>query len=314
MTLAVVALGSNLGDRLGFLRIGLAGLRRLGNIKGISSLYETAPVGGPEQEPYLNAVVAVETAADAMSVLAALQGIEGEAGRVREERWGPRTLDLDLILYDDEAIATEQLTVPHPRAAERRFVLEPLAEVIPDARIGVTPVNDLLAGMADQKVVRVAGPWETELVFVGSGRPWILAQFGLGAIWGVVLLVTGKLDMGWPARVLGLTLAVGGIMLLLAAVRALGSAMTADPIPKAASLIESGPFQVVRHPTYSGVLLILVGFSVAFGSWPAGVVAFLLAAFFFAKAQFEERHLRILYPEYAAYSERVKARLIPYLV
>ena len=128
---AFVALGSNLGDREGFLRGALA---ELGTIVAESHVYETDPVGGPDdQGPYLNMVVEVETTLDPFALLRRCQRIEAEAMRQRVVRWGPRTLDVDVILYEGVEIQSEELTLPHPRFAERRFVLAPLAEVAPDA-------------------------------------------------------------------------------------------------------------------------------------------------------------------------------------
>lgn len=127
---AYVALGSNLGDRESYLRLGVTGL---GHVTAMSSVYETAPVGGPEdQGAYLNMVVEVETSLDPFALLRRCQLIESEAMRQRVVRWGPRTLDVDIIQFGDVAIESEDLVVPHPRFAERRFVLEPLAEIAPD--------------------------------------------------------------------------------------------------------------------------------------------------------------------------------------
>jgi 2-amino-4-hydroxy-6-hydroxymethyldihydropteridine diphosphokinase len=98
-------------------------------------VYETAPIGGPEQGPFFNAVVVIETAHTPHGLLRALFVIERSRGRVRDTRWGPRTLDLDLILWDRRPISEPGLAVPHPRMLDRRFVLEPLLEVWPDARM-----------------------------------------------------------------------------------------------------------------------------------------------------------------------------------
>jgi 2-amino-4-hydroxy-6-hydroxymethyldihydropteridine diphosphokinase len=311
MTQAAVALGSNLGDRLDHMRQGLAGLRRLGQVVAVSSLYETAPVGGPEQGPYLNAVAALETDLDPTSLLAGLQAVEAEAGRQRVERWGPRTLDLDLITYGDEETSSDELTLPHPRAAERRFVLEPLAEAMPAAELGGVRVGELLAGVDGQKVHMVASMWDGDLVFAGSGRPWIIGQLAIAVVWAVVLVTTGSLDPGWPARLTGWVLAGLGLLVVAAAVRALGSAMTVDPIPRRAGLAQRGPFRFVRHPTYTGVVLLLIGLSISFGSWPAAAVVVGFAVFFYFKAGTEERYLRVLYPDYHEYEARVRGRLLP---
>ena len=127
---AIVAMGSNLGDRVAYLRFGL---ERLSNVIAQSQVFETDPVGGPDnQGPYLNMVAVIDTDLDPYALLRRLLQIEAEAHRVRLERWGPRTLDLDLLFYDDVTINSEELVVPHPRFAERRFVLEPLSEVAPE--------------------------------------------------------------------------------------------------------------------------------------------------------------------------------------
>jgi len=127
---AFIALGSNLGDREGYLRGALA---ELGTVVAESQVYETDPVGGPdEQGPYLNMVVEVETTLDPFAMLRRCRRIEAEAMRQRVVRWGPRTLDVDMILYEGVTIQSEELTLPHPRFAERRFVLAPLAEIAPE--------------------------------------------------------------------------------------------------------------------------------------------------------------------------------------
>lgn len=126
---AFVALGSNLGDRIGYLRFAV---QELGNVVRMSDVYETEPVGGPEQGAYLNMVVEVETALDPFAFLRRCQRIEANALRQRIVRWGPRTLDVDLLFYDDMTIDSEALKVPHPRIFERRFVLTPLSELAPE--------------------------------------------------------------------------------------------------------------------------------------------------------------------------------------
>jgi 2-amino-4-hydroxy-6-hydroxymethyldihydropteridine diphosphokinase len=105
-------------------------------VVAVSRVYETASVGGPEQADYLNAVVAVETGLSPRALLALAQRIERHAGRVRTERWGPRTLDVDVLTVGDERVDEPDLQVPHPRMYDRAFVLAPLADVAPDA---VTP-------------------------------------------------------------------------------------------------------------------------------------------------------------------------------
>lgn len=127
---AFIALGSNLGDRESYLRLALVGLSP---IVAQSQVYETDPVGGPDdQGAYLNMVVELETILDPFALLRRCQRIEGEAMRQRVVHWGPRTLDVDIVLYDDVVIDSPELVVPHPRFAERRFVLTPLSEIAAD--------------------------------------------------------------------------------------------------------------------------------------------------------------------------------------
>jgi 2-amino-4-hydroxy-6-hydroxymethyldihydropteridine diphosphokinase len=134
---AYVALGSNLGDRAGFLVRARRALEsaRATRVVAASRIWETEPVGPPGQGPYLNAVLAVETRLPARALLDELLGIEREAGRDRTaepRRWGPRVLDLDLLLYGDTRMREPGLEIPHPRLHERAFVLEPLCEIAPD--------------------------------------------------------------------------------------------------------------------------------------------------------------------------------------
>ncbi|MBI5090118.1 MAG: 2-amino-4-hydroxy-6-hydroxymethyldihydropteridine diphosphokinase [Actinobacteria bacterium] len=126
---AIVALGSNLGDRASYLRMAV---ERLGDVTAMSQVYETDPIGPEGQGAYLNMVVVVRTWLDPYGFIRRCQQIESEAMRQRVVRWGPRTLDVDLLFYDDITIDDPELTVPHPRFAERRFVLTPLAEVAPE--------------------------------------------------------------------------------------------------------------------------------------------------------------------------------------
>lgn len=130
---AIIALGANLGDPKENLDIAMALLREATDVHAISSYYSTAPVGGPEQPDYLNAVCIVESELPAMDLLSLLHGIEKSLGRERIEHWGPRTIDLDLIQYGGLLSKADELQLPHPRAHERRFVLEPWFEIEPDA-------------------------------------------------------------------------------------------------------------------------------------------------------------------------------------
>lgn len=134
---AHVALGSNLGDRAAHLTGALHALARLPETRLIraSRFHETAPVGPREQPDFLNAAASIETSLEPHALLDVLLSIEREHARVRSprEQWGPRTLDLDILLYADRTIAEPGLIIPHPRMHERRFVLLPLAEIAPDA-------------------------------------------------------------------------------------------------------------------------------------------------------------------------------------
>ncbi len=135
----LLGLGSNVGDRWSHLRSAAEGLP--GAVE-VSQVYETAPVGGPEQGPYLNCVVSLETDLPALGILELCRSLEARAGRVRRVRWGPRTLDVDVLWIDGEVVDDEDLTVPHPRMAERAFVLVPMADVAPDLAAGFPVPSD----------------------------------------------------------------------------------------------------------------------------------------------------------------------------
>jgi 2-amino-4-hydroxy-6-hydroxymethyldihydropteridine diphosphokinase len=131
---AFVALGSNLGDRWGFLR---QGLDHLPEVVALSPVYETAPVGGPPgQGRFLNMVAELSTTATPFDLLAAAQEAEASAGRARAVRWGPRTLDVDILYVDGVTIDSPELQVPHPRMWQRGFVLVPLADLAPEIVAG----------------------------------------------------------------------------------------------------------------------------------------------------------------------------------
>jgi len=132
---AYVGLGSNLGDRSAHLLLGLSALSRLPDthLLRLSPVYETEPVG-PPQPPYLNLVAELETELAPRALLLEMLRIERALGRERRERWGPRTLDLDLLLYGDLVLEEEGLTVPHPRLHQRAFVLVPLLDLLPEGR------------------------------------------------------------------------------------------------------------------------------------------------------------------------------------
>jgi 2-amino-4-hydroxy-6-hydroxymethyldihydropteridine diphosphokinase len=158
MTAVVLALGSNLGDRQDILQgavdaiVGLPGMR----VTAVSPVYETVPVGGPAQPDYLNAVVLADAARPARELLDRLHEIEAAFDRVRLVRWGPRTLDIDIIVFDSARSDDPELTLPHPRAHERAFVLAPWHDVDPDAALpGHGPVAELLA-KADHSGLRLS--------------------------------------------------------------------------------------------------------------------------------------------------------------
>ncbi len=130
---AVVALGANIGNPREQMDLAVALLREATEVIAVSSYFVTKPVGGPEQPDYLNAVCILESDLPATDLLAVSQGIEKSLGRERTVQWGPRTIDLDLIQYGSLLSAADELELPHPRAHERRFVLEPWFEIEPDA-------------------------------------------------------------------------------------------------------------------------------------------------------------------------------------
>jgi 2-amino-4-hydroxy-6-hydroxymethyldihydropteridine diphosphokinase len=155
MTRAVIALGANLGDA----RAALSGaVEAIAGLPGVSmlaqsSVYSTAPIGGVEQPDYLNAVVIVDTMLSPRELLDRLHGIENAWHRTREVRWGPRTLDLDLIDYTGVTSDDPELTLPHPRAHERAFVLVPWLEADPEAELtGFGPVAGLVSALGDQGI------------------------------------------------------------------------------------------------------------------------------------------------------------------
>jgi 2-amino-4-hydroxy-6-hydroxymethyldihydropteridine diphosphokinase len=146
MAKVFVGLGSNLGDREGTI---LAALSRLDGVVAVSALRETDPVGFEDQPRFLNGVAALETELPPRALLDRLLEVERSLGRTREgPRFGPRTIDLDLLVYGDLELDEPGLTIPHPRLHERRFALEPLAELAPELVVpGRGPVRDLLAGL-----------------------------------------------------------------------------------------------------------------------------------------------------------------------
>ncbi len=139
-----------MGDTNSHLHHAIDELGKRIEIKAVSSFYKTAPIGGPKQDDYLNAVIVGESAMDPLDLLVEMQEIEALAGRTRDVHWGPRTLDLDLIACGDLEIQEPHLEIPHPRAYERTFVLEPWLEIDPDASlVGRGAVRDLIAALKE---------------------------------------------------------------------------------------------------------------------------------------------------------------------
>lgn len=131
--LAYLSLGSNIGDREAHLREAILRLESAGKLRSVSSIYETEPVEFTDQPQFLNCAVALETSSTPEQLMLQLLTIEKAMGRQRIRKKGPRTIDLDILLFEEEAVRTPQLTIPHPAMQYRRFVLEPLAEIAPAA-------------------------------------------------------------------------------------------------------------------------------------------------------------------------------------
>jgi 2-amino-4-hydroxy-6-hydroxymethyldihydropteridine diphosphokinase len=156
-----VGLGSNVGDRLGYLRAAVSSLRATDDVEVVaaSTVYETEPAG-PEQPDFLNAVVELDTDLAAEELLRICKRVEADLGRVPRERWGPREIDLDLLVYGDRRVETDDLVVPHPQLSARTFVLVPLEELAPALDVpGVGDTSSLLARLG-RAGVRQFGPKE----------------------------------------------------------------------------------------------------------------------------------------------------------
>lgn len=158
---AVVGLGGNVGDVVAAFRRALQSLDATDGVRviSVSSLLRTAPVGGPEQDDFLNAAVLLAVELEPVELLSVLQALEVAAERVRTERWGPRTLDLDLLWWADQSLETTALTLPHPGLIERRFALQPLVEVAPSALAGDgRRYTDILLTLPSEGVEVIGGP------------------------------------------------------------------------------------------------------------------------------------------------------------
>ena len=162
MSRVFIAIGSNLGDRVSYCREALDEIAAFSRITKVSSLYETDPVGKEDQPEFINCAVEINTELSAEELLKELNLVEEKLGRVRHEKWGPRTIDLDIIFYSDKIINEENLEIPHPRAHLRRFVLEPLCEIAPEfihPKLNLS-VSELLDRVEDDKnVIKTADPF-----------------------------------------------------------------------------------------------------------------------------------------------------------
>ena len=175
MKAVYIGLGSNMGDRIGLVRQALALLDREPDIavRRVSSYFLTAPQGYEQQAWFVNAVAELETSLTPPDLLLRLQSVENRLGRKRTRHWGPRTIDLDLLFFGSEIIEAPHLTVPHPRAAERRFVMAPLVELAPAA---VHPVlrktfAELLQELGDeQPITSIGTDLESDAEFQGAGE------------------------------------------------------------------------------------------------------------------------------------------------
>ena len=315
MVRAAIALGSNVGDRLAHLRAAVDGLSRIGEVARVSPLYETEPVGGPDQGRFLNAVVLVDTGLGPEDLLAALLEVERGRGRVRDVRWGPRTLDLDIVAMDGVAVDSEDLHVPHRRAHERGFVAVPLAAVWPEARLADgSTAAEAARRTGSTGLFEWAGDWTGEMPHLGRRAGlWVAGQIVLFGLFGAVLVATGDIASG-PALWVGTALAVAGFWLGASAVAALGRNLSPYPQPlPTAALVERGPYRLVRHPIYGAIVIGLAGVAVALQSWPAVLVALGLGAFFRMKSAVEERALVLNVAGYEEFRRRVRRRLIPFL-
>lgn len=316
MATAAVALGSNLGDRLGQLRSAVRAMDTIGRVVAVSPLYETDPVGGPAQGRYLNAVVVVDTDLDPMDLLSALHRIEGDSERVREVRWGPRTLDLDVVTYDDVTIDTPELQIPHPRAHERHFVLAPLNDVLPGAVLADgSQAVEAIERVRDQAVSQWEGDWLDEAPRLGrEANWWVAGQVVAFTVWLLAIVLSGPGTVELPWLLAGGIVTAMGLAQGFAAVRAFGTKITPSPQPRSGSgLVASGIYGRVRHPMYGAILLAFGGVALVAGSVPGLAVTAIVGLFLRAKSVREERILSIVVSGYDDYRQRVPKRFVPFV-
>lgn len=155
MAEAYLALGANLGERENSLATARAQLSQSLIIKRASSLYRTAPFGVTDQPDFINQCLKIHTRLTPQALLELCLTIERQMGRMRTRRWGPRLIDIDLLLYDDLEIHTDQLTLPHPGLSERAFVLVPLLEIAPDLDVGGKPLKQALTALRADDIVKL---------------------------------------------------------------------------------------------------------------------------------------------------------------
>lgn len=317
MTRYAIGLGSNVGDRQQHLVAAVSALSEQFGDATVSPVYETEPVGGPEQDPFLNAVVEVEDDRGPLYVLDVCQEIEHARGRVRNERWGPRTLDLDILVSDAQPYRDERLTIPHPRVSEREFVLRPLCDVWPEVEVASgLSATEALHLVDDQGVDYLTDDWIPP-VSHWKANALLAGQFAILVGVALALAYDGTLPEGdvTAGRVLGGAVAFVGIILAFVASRRLRGSMTASPMPRPdAELVIAGPYRFARHPIYGGLSLFLMGTALVLDSLAGFLVAATLIPYFIFKARYEERQLRLKFAGYLLYKQTVHRWLIPFVI
>lgn len=315
MTRYAVALGSNQGDRLDHLIAAVESLRSWSTVERVSSVYETEPVGGPEQDPFLNSVVVIESPMQALDVLDRLQAAENDLGRVRTVKWGPRTIDLDLVSGEVEH-HDDRLHLPHALATQRAFVLVPLVEVWPEAPVASgLSASQALSDLDTSGVDRLASDWLPPVSSTTS-RIFVTAQFLMFLVAAVGLAADGSLPEGAVTftNVAGAGMAMAGLFLAFVASRRLGPGITPSPVPREGSrLVISGPYRYVRHPIYGGIFLVILGTALFLNSVYGVLAAVALVVLFWFKSGFEERQLRMRFAEYGRYRDVVQRRFVPFV-